>query len=413
MGGGGAPAPPELVRRVDRASARPPQHRLRHDRDQRLRPAEQRRRLPAQAHQHRPGHAHPAGRGRDAEGPLPDRRGGRDLVPGPQPHPRLLEPPEATAETIVDGWLRTGDIGRLDDEGFVYVEDRAKDMVLRGGENVYCAEVEAAIYEHPGGRGGARGGGGGGGAEGGGGARRGGGRGGAVGEGRAAWGGRSRTRGGGGAEARGACGSARAGEGGGGAGAREGAGGGGGRAEGRAWRGVAASYWRGALDLARLRPTKFQPITICSASGSPPSSTTAGGRRLECAQRRDPRPGRPAPRGPRLPPTATVPSSTTRACSKPAASGTTVGPPVVASSAPTRACGPRRRPRAANLAHEHRRHGGAEGERGQRGVVLERRRPVAGRLGLRHPQLDAVQAAGEARQGAPRRGPPRGRRSSG
>ena len=57
--------------------------------------------------------------------------------------------PEATAETIVDGWLRTGDIGRIDDEGFVYVEDRAKDMVLRGGENVYCAEVEAALYEHP------------------------------------------------------------------------------------------------------------------------------------------------------------------------------------------------------------------------------------------------------------------------
>src|SRR5687767_14638284 len=57
--------------------------------------------------------------------------------------------PEATAETIVDGWLRTGDIGRIDEEGFVYVEDRAKDMVLRAGENVYCAEVEAAIYEHP------------------------------------------------------------------------------------------------------------------------------------------------------------------------------------------------------------------------------------------------------------------------
>ena len=50
---------------------------------------------------------------------------------------------------MVDGWLRTGDIGRLDADGFVYVEDRAKDMVLRGGENVYCAEVEAAIYEHP------------------------------------------------------------------------------------------------------------------------------------------------------------------------------------------------------------------------------------------------------------------------
>ncbi len=57
--------------------------------------------------------------------------------------------PEATAETIVDGWLRSGDIGRLDEEGFVYVSDRAKDMVLRGGENIYCAEVEAAIYEHP------------------------------------------------------------------------------------------------------------------------------------------------------------------------------------------------------------------------------------------------------------------------
>ncbi len=57
--------------------------------------------------------------------------------------------PEATAETIVDGWLRSGDIGHLDDEGFVYVSDRAKDMILRGGENIYCAEVEAAIYEHP------------------------------------------------------------------------------------------------------------------------------------------------------------------------------------------------------------------------------------------------------------------------
>jgi steroid-24-oyl-CoA synthetase len=57
--------------------------------------------------------------------------------------------PEATAETIVDGWLRSGDIGRVDDEGYFYIEDRLKDMILRGGENVYCAEVEAAIYEHP------------------------------------------------------------------------------------------------------------------------------------------------------------------------------------------------------------------------------------------------------------------------
>jgi long-chain acyl-CoA synthetase len=57
--------------------------------------------------------------------------------------------PQATAETFVDGWLRTGDIGRVDDEGFLYILDRAKDMLIRGGENIYCAEVEAALYEHP------------------------------------------------------------------------------------------------------------------------------------------------------------------------------------------------------------------------------------------------------------------------
>ena len=57
--------------------------------------------------------------------------------------------PEATAESITDGWLHTGDIARLDEHGFIYIMDRKKDMVLRGGENVYCAEVEAAIYHHP------------------------------------------------------------------------------------------------------------------------------------------------------------------------------------------------------------------------------------------------------------------------
>lgn len=59
-----------------------------------------------------------------------------------------LNRPEATAETIKDGWLNTGDIARIDDDGFIYIVDRAKDMVLRGGENVYCSEVETAIYHH-------------------------------------------------------------------------------------------------------------------------------------------------------------------------------------------------------------------------------------------------------------------------
>ena len=60
-----------------------------------------------------------------------------------------LNRPEATAEAIRDGWFHTGDIARIDEDGFVFIVDRAKDMVLRGGENVYCSEVEAAIYEHP------------------------------------------------------------------------------------------------------------------------------------------------------------------------------------------------------------------------------------------------------------------------
>jgi acyl-CoA synthetase (AMP-forming)/AMP-acid ligase II len=56
--------------------------------------------------------------------------------------------PEATAEAIKDGWLNTGDIARVDEDGWVFIVDRAKDMVIRGGENVYCSEVEAAIYHH-------------------------------------------------------------------------------------------------------------------------------------------------------------------------------------------------------------------------------------------------------------------------
>jgi long-chain acyl-CoA synthetase len=56
--------------------------------------------------------------------------------------------PEATASSITDGWLHTGDVARIDEHGFIFIVDRKKDMVLRGGENVYCAEVEATIYRH-------------------------------------------------------------------------------------------------------------------------------------------------------------------------------------------------------------------------------------------------------------------------
>jgi long-chain acyl-CoA synthetase len=57
--------------------------------------------------------------------------------------------PEETAKAFTDGWFHTGDAARQDEDGFLYVVDRIKDMVIRGGENVYCAEVEAALFEHP------------------------------------------------------------------------------------------------------------------------------------------------------------------------------------------------------------------------------------------------------------------------
>jgi long-chain acyl-CoA synthetase len=57
--------------------------------------------------------------------------------------------PEATAQTFVDGWLRTGDLAKIDEDGYLYLIDRAKDMLIRGGENIYCIEVENALYDHP------------------------------------------------------------------------------------------------------------------------------------------------------------------------------------------------------------------------------------------------------------------------
>ena len=57
--------------------------------------------------------------------------------------------PEATAETIVDGWLHTGDIAVVDKDGYIYISDRIKDMIISGGENVYPAEIENVILGHP------------------------------------------------------------------------------------------------------------------------------------------------------------------------------------------------------------------------------------------------------------------------
>ncbi|WP_439106366.1 class I adenylate-forming enzyme family protein [Congregibacter sp.] len=79
---------------------------------------------------------------------LPANEIGELVVRGAPVIKGYLNRPEATAESIVDGWFRTGDIAYIDDDGFIYLVDRAKDMVLRGGENVYCAEVENALFSH-------------------------------------------------------------------------------------------------------------------------------------------------------------------------------------------------------------------------------------------------------------------------
>jgi fatty-acyl-CoA synthase len=68
---------------------------------------------------------------------------------GPNITPGYWNRPDATADAFVDGWLRTGDAARMDDEGFIYIVDRWKDMYISGGENVYPAEVENAVYQLP------------------------------------------------------------------------------------------------------------------------------------------------------------------------------------------------------------------------------------------------------------------------
>ena len=151
VGGGGAPAPPELVKRIDgsfkkgrpgigygmtETNAYGPQN---GGDDYMRKPTSAGRTIPIVEMASMDDQGNKLGP--DEVGELCFR--GPNLIRG------YWNKPEATAETIVNGWLRSGDIGRIDTEGFVYVQDRAKDMVLRGGENIYCAEVEAAIYEFP------------------------------------------------------------------------------------------------------------------------------------------------------------------------------------------------------------------------------------------------------------------------
>jgi len=86
----------------------------------------------------------------DASGaPVADGEIGEVLIAGPTVMRGYLNRPDETAQTVVDGWLHTGDIGRLDEDGYLVLVDRAKDMIIRGGENIYPKEIEAVVYELP------------------------------------------------------------------------------------------------------------------------------------------------------------------------------------------------------------------------------------------------------------------------
>ena len=80
---------------------------------------------------------------------LPPRIPGEIISRGRSTMRGYYNRPDETAETVRDGWLYSGDIGYLDDDGWLFVVDRKKDMIIRGGENIFPAELEAVLYEHP------------------------------------------------------------------------------------------------------------------------------------------------------------------------------------------------------------------------------------------------------------------------
>ncbi|GAA1995797.1 class I adenylate-forming enzyme family protein [Microbacterium pumilum] len=85
----------------------------------------------------------------EAGDPVPVGERGEVVIAGPVVMAGYLGRPDDTARTVVDGWLHTGDIGRFDEDGYLQIVDRIKDMIIRGGENVYPKEIENAFYSHP------------------------------------------------------------------------------------------------------------------------------------------------------------------------------------------------------------------------------------------------------------------------
>ena len=85
----------------------------------------------------------------DEDTPVPNGTIGEVAIRGPQLMRGYWNLPEASAEALKGGWMHTGDAGILDDEGFLYIQDRVKDMIVSGGENVYPREVEDALFQHP------------------------------------------------------------------------------------------------------------------------------------------------------------------------------------------------------------------------------------------------------------------------